>query len=134
MITEKQREKNEEEDKIFDDLIQQQKERFEKLYEFDINSAFEYKCSETTADDWTETHETTAQLIIQLQRHAKKVAEHLVVLANLETVESLRSYSMNRFDVSDEIYLEHLDNTVFCFSFRKLKDLEMISRVTQMTS
>ena len=106
MITEKQQKKNDDEIKWYDDMISEQRGRITKFFEFDIDSALEYKCSETTVDDWQDTCETSAEMIIQLQRHAKKVADHLQVLSTYETTKDLRAYTMNRFDVSsfDSIY------------------------------
>ena len=49
-----------------------------------MDSALEYKCSESTPDDWLDTPEMTAKLIIELQGHAKAVAEHLKIVSKAE--------------------------------------------------
>ena len=49
---------------MYDDLISEQRDRINKFFEFDVDSALEYKCSETTVEDWQDTCETTAEMII----------------------------------------------------------------------
>ena len=67
-----------------------------------MDSALDYQCTESTADDWIDTHETTAKLIIELQRHAKAVAEHLRIVNKAELTASLREYTEKRFDENEE--------------------------------
>ena len=80
MITEKQKTANNEEISSLEKMIAEQRDRLGKLYEFDLDSALEYKCSESTVDDWESENEAVARYIIELQRHAKKVADHLADL------------------------------------------------------
>ena len=92
-------------------MIRQQKERFEEHLRFSVDSALEYKCSESTADDWMDTPELTAKMIIELQRHAKAVAEHLAIVNKAELTSSLRDYTEKRFTVSYNHLLPHLKAT-----------------------
>ena len=102
MITERQEEINQLEVEDYDRLIEEQRMRISRMFDFEADSALAYTCSDSTIDDWQDTNEITPKLIIELQRHAKKVAEHLLYLSKLETTEDLRGYSMNRFDVSHQ--------------------------------
>ena len=67
---------------------------------FSVETATEYKCSESTVDDWLDMPEITPKLIIELQRHAKAVAEHLRYKETLETTADLRSMCEKNFKVS----------------------------------
>ena len=88
-------------------MINEQKERFENHLRFSCDSALTYTGTESQPEDWIDTHERTAQLIIELQRHAKAVADHLAHLDNLEVVSSLRSYTEERFQKNEEIVVNH---------------------------
>ena len=46
-------------------------------------------------------------MIIELQRHAKIVAEHLAYLDTHELVSSLRSYTEDRFQRNEETVVNH---------------------------
>ena len=64
----------------YDELLEAQKTRFEEFLRFSVDSALEYTCTESQADDWLDTPELTAKLIIELQRHARAVTDHLNVV------------------------------------------------------
>ena len=74
---------------------------------FSCDSALTYTGTESQPEDWIDTHERTAQLIIELQRHAKAVADHLAHLDTKEVVSSLRSYTEDRFQKNEEIVVNH---------------------------
>ena len=76
-FTEAQLKANADEEDEYDRMIAEQIEKFSNHLRFSVDSALDYQCTESTADDWIDSHETTAKLIIELQRHAKAVAEHL---------------------------------------------------------
>jgi len=77
MLTPKQVELNQADVDEFEQMILDQKTRFEEHMRFSVDSALTYKCTESAVDDWLETPEIMAKLVIELQRHAKAVAEHL---------------------------------------------------------
>lgn len=66
MITAKQEEINNRELDEYQKLIDDQKARFAEFMQFQVDSGTIYKCSETSADEWLETPERTAKLIIEL--------------------------------------------------------------------
>ena len=47
-------------------MINEQKERFENHLRFSCDSALTYTGTESQPEDWIDTHERTAQLIIEL--------------------------------------------------------------------
>ena len=111
MVTsDKQEQMNSEALQSYDDLVKAQRDKITTFYDFEVDSALTYKCSDSTVDDWQDSCLSSAQLIIELQRHAKKVAEHLTYLNTLETTKDLRDYTLNRFDVSS-ITLSHTAHT-----------------------
>ena len=69
----------------YENLILEQKNRFEEMLRFSVDSALTYKCTETTAEDWEDMPENTAKLIIELQAHQKAVADHLKTESEAET-------------------------------------------------
>ena len=78
MLTAKQEQFNKEWTDDYDTQISAQKERIEEILRFSVDSALEYTCSESTADDWTDVYpETIPTLIVQLQRHAKAACQHM---------------------------------------------------------
>ena len=91
----------------YENMLNEQKERFEKHLRFSVNSALTYTGTESQPEDWIDTHERTAQLIIELQRHAKSVAEHLAFLDTHELVSSLRAYTEENFQRKDETVASH---------------------------
>ena len=99
---------NQEEELTYEQMIEEQKEKFSNHLRFSVDSALSYQCTESTADDWIDTHETTAKLIIELQRHAKAVAEHLKIVNKAELTAHLREYAEKRFDVSAVRYQTHV--------------------------
>ena len=93
-------------------MLEEQKTRFEEFLRFSVDNALEYKCTESSAEDWLETPEITAKLIIELQRQAEAVTDHLNVVNKAELTKDLRVYTENRFDVSgSHLYLAYL--TIF---------------------
>ena len=52
MTTEKQDKINAEIKTDYERLINEQKERFDEMLRFSVDSALTYKCTETTAEDW----------------------------------------------------------------------------------
>ena len=56
----------------YDAQITAQRSRIEEYLKFSVNSALEYTCSESTADDWVDAYpEAVPKIIVQLQRHAQ---------------------------------------------------------------
>lgn len=103
----------------FEKILAAQKSMFEEHLRFSVDSALEYKCSETTAEEWLETPELTAKLIIELQRHAQIVSKHLGVVHAAETTESVRTYTEARFTVSSCSLPSH--PWLACLTNRKMK-------------
>ena len=69
MITEKQEKINRIEVEEYDKALEEQKAKFEEFLRFTVTSATSYQCTEPVIDDWMETPEQTAKLIIELQKH-----------------------------------------------------------------
>lgn len=95
------------------------------MIRFSIDSALTYKCTETTVDDWQDTSENTAKLILELQGHAKAVANHLADSSTSELTSSLRKYTETRLEKSEENLEEHKSDTDGQFSiiFRSNEEL-----------
>ena len=109
MISDMQEAKNQELIEEYDRLLEEQKTKFEEFLRFSVDSALEYKCTESSAEDWLETPEITAKLIIELQRQAQAVTDHLNVVNKAELTKDLRAYTENRFVVSHPyIYSAHV--------------------------
>ena len=89
-ISEVQQEVNDAECDWFEEQVRQQRSRFEEHFRFSVKNALEYNCSESTVEDWLETPEVIAKLIIELQHHAKAVASHLKIKDAEESTASLR--------------------------------------------
>ena len=100
MLSERQEGVNKRELDEYEQILSEQRTKFEEHLRFQCESALEYKCTETTADQWIETPELTAKLIIELQRHAEIVSKHLNVVSKAETTLSLRGFAEERFKVS----------------------------------
>ena len=67
MITQKQEKINKQWKDDFDGQLEGQKERIEEILRFSVDSALEYKCSESTVEDWVDVYpETIPSLIVQL--------------------------------------------------------------------
>ena len=58
-------------------MLSAQQKKIEEHLAFTHDDALSYKCSESTVEDWLDTPDITPKLIVELQRHAKVVAEHL---------------------------------------------------------
>lgn len=76
-VTEKQEKINDIVVADYDRMIEEQKARFDEMLRFSMDSALSYRCTDTSAEDWQDTPEMMAKLIIELQAHAKAVANHL---------------------------------------------------------
>ena len=64
------------------------------------DSAATFRCTQTSADDWLDTPELQAKMIIELQQHADAVARHLQTMIAQETTQSLRGFTEDNFGVS----------------------------------
>lgn len=74
-------------------MLLESKCKIEEHLSFSHDNALEYKCSESTIEDWLDTPEINAKLIVELQRHSKAVAEHLASKETLETTETVRDFT-----------------------------------------
>jgi len=78
MITAKQEKVNTMWKDDFDSQLTGQKERIEEILRFSVDSALEYKCSQSIVDDWVDVYpETIPSLIVQLLRHGKAACQHM---------------------------------------------------------
>ena len=109
-LSPEQEEINEEEVTWYQGQIDEQRKTVEDFLRFSVDSAMEYKCSESTVDDWLDMPQITPKLIIELQRHAKAVADHLRLKDTLETTADLRQMCEKLFKVSPIIILNCLLN------------------------
>ena len=50
----------------YDDIILAQRDRFDEILRKSCDSAAKFRCTETTADDWLDTPEIQARMIIEL--------------------------------------------------------------------
>jgi hypothetical protein len=67
-----------------------------------ISSPLEFHCPTTEAEDWDNVPETSAQIILYLQKHQESVVGYLNERTKDETTKKLRSYCENRMTESDE--------------------------------
>jgi hypothetical protein len=74
-------------------LEEEYQKRTQEYLAFQVDSALDYKGSESVLEDWDNCPEILIRLIIQLQRHTKAVCTHLKQRSLEETTESLRSYA-----------------------------------------
>ena len=66
VVSDKQHVSNREEETWYEQMLSEQRQRFENHLRFSVDSALTYKCSESQAEDWLDTPEITAKLIIEL--------------------------------------------------------------------
>ena len=75
-------------------------QRTKEYLAFHVDSALEYKGSESVLEDWDNCPEILIRLIIQIQRHQKAVCTHLKQRSLEETTESLRNFTELNLKVS----------------------------------
>ena len=85
------------------------------MLKFNVKSALEYTGTESTSDDWLEIPEVVPKTIIELQRHAKKVTEHLQQKETLETTADLRDFTEKNFKANEKTiaYIKKSTNDKF---------------------
>jgi hypothetical protein len=86
-------------------LEEEYQKRTQEYLAFQVDSALDYKGSESVLEDWDNCPEILIRLIIQLQRHTKAVCTHLKQRSLEETTESLRSYAEDNFYVSFSVLI-----------------------------
>ena len=93
---------------------------------FTHDDALSYKCSESTFEDWLDSPDITPKLIVELQCHAKVVAEHLAVKELLETTSSVREFTEAHINSSDNVIklFKSQTNTKFKDIFKRHEGLD----------
>ena len=125
-LSPEQEEINAEEVTFYEGLIDEQRKTVEDIFRFSVDTATEYKCSESTVDDWLDMPEITPKLIIELQRHAKAVADHLRYKDTLETTADLRSMCEKNFKVS--LTVQFSFNHMICVSIGARESAQSIQK------
>mmetsp|Transcript_10799 Transcript_10799/g.14535 ORF Transcript_10799/g.14535 Transcript_10799/m.14535 type:complete len:82 (+) Transcript_10799:31-276(+) len=76
-----------------------------------VDNASAFTCTETTAEDWLDTPELPAKMIIELQRHAEAVSRHLHTQSAAETTEALRGFTEDRLGKNNKKLDQHENST-----------------------
>ena len=67
--------------------------KIKKYHEMAITDVLEWDCPETAVEDWDNVPETSAQLLLYLQKHSHAIVKYLQRIDVLESTASLRKFT-----------------------------------------